>query len=235
MILETVRAVTYSTCLHIHFKHPRLFRLLPNLLLFLALLIFKSASDLCTFLISILFFILYLFWQKIKRKQVLDFFGQKRYSQPKRTKLKYTWFLLSYFCLTFGLNLWGSSFLTFLPLYYYSYYSFSYSSFFFSFYHKQESLDREYISKYHLKIGVSDSVHFTTGQLDIVVTDINDNPPRFNQTYYSFDILENTERGVVVSSICKPNMIFYISLNWSFAFHSCFFISKTILSTSSLF
>lgn len=38
-------------------------------------------------------------------------------------------------------------------------------------------------------------------ELDITVNDLNDNTPEFNDTTYSFNVLENSEIGTVVNTV----------------------------------
>ncbi|KPM08462.1 Cadherin domain containing protein 3, partial [Sarcoptes scabiei] len=59
-------------------------------------------------------------------------------------------------------------------------------------------LDREKISKYHLIVMVSDDGHppqNTTVSFDLDVIDVNDNPPRFDQTVYHVTLPETIEIG----------------------------------------
>lgn len=59
-------------------------------------------------------------------------------------------------------------------------------------------LDREKISKYHLTVMVSDDGHppqNTTVSFDLDVIDVNDNPPRFDQTVYHVTLPETIEIG----------------------------------------
>ena len=44
------------------------------------------------------------------------------------------------------------------------------------------SLDRETKANYTLSVNASDGVHFCTANLSIILIDVNDNPPVFNQT-----------------------------------------------------
>ncbi|XP_030380643.1 cadherin-related tumor suppressor [Scaptodrosophila lebanonensis] len=65
----------------------------------------------------------------------------------------------------------------------------------------KDGLDRETKSRYNIRIRVSDGVQFTQAHIIIDVTDINDNPPLFSDSVYSFDIPENAERGYQVGRI----------------------------------
>ncbi|RWS13099.1 cadherin-related tumor suppressor-like protein [Dinothrombium tinctorium] len=65
----------------------------------------------------------------------------------------------------------------------------------------KNAVDRESRSKYVLEVKLSDGAFVSLRKLEVIVTDVNDNPPFFNQSSYSFDIPENTERGVVVGKI----------------------------------
>ncbi|XP_068963487.1 protocadherin gamma-A10-like [Petaurus breviceps papuanus] len=65
-------------------------------------------------------------------------------------------------------------------------------------------LDREQVSEYNITVTASDQGTpplFTITQLSLRITDINDNPPSFNQTSYSVYILENNPRGSSIYSM----------------------------------
>ncbi|KAH8409560.1 hypothetical protein KR222_008523 [Zaprionus bogoriensis] len=64
-----------------------------------------------------------------------------------------------------------------------------------------DSLDREMKSKYDIRIRVSDGVQYTESNVIILVEDTNDNPPIFEESVYSFDILENAPRGYQVGEL----------------------------------
>jgi len=65
-----------------------------------------------------------------------------------------------------------------------------------------QSLDKEVTSNYSLVIGCSDGSGFpATVSLAIQVLDINDNPPRFTQSEYSFSISENLQEDTTVGYI----------------------------------
>ena len=57
------------------------------------------------------------------------------------------------------------------------------------------SLDRETKAKYTLSVNASDGVHFCTANLSIILIDVNDNPPVFNQTNYNVSIPEDLPVG----------------------------------------
>lgn len=54
---------------------------------------------------------------------------------------------------------------------------------------------------YHLRVQVSDGIHFTNTTVEIEVTDSNDNAPQFNEVTYSFDIPENIAPGYSVGKV----------------------------------
>ena len=57
------------------------------------------------------------------------------------------------------------------------------------------SLDRETEANYTLGVNASDGVHFCTANLSIILIDVNDNPPVFNQTNYNVSIPEDLPVG----------------------------------------
>jgi len=66
-----------------------------------------------------------------------------------------------------------------------------------------EKLDRETISEYQLIITAIDSVSGVSSMvpLQIVVEDVNDNAPRFNQTVYTASVLESASLGTQVLQV----------------------------------
>ncbi|XP_058828867.1 fat-like cadherin-related tumor suppressor homolog isoform X4 [Topomyia yanbarensis] len=65
-------------------------------------------------------------------------------------------------------------------------------------------LDRESQSKYHLKAHVQDRDHpgwECSSQIEIVITDLNDNPPDFSMNPYSVTLPEDAEVGTLVTKI----------------------------------
>ncbi|CDW51826.1 Laminin G 2 and EGF and Cadherin and Laminin EGF domain containing protein [Trichuris trichiura] len=66
------------------------------------------------------------------------------------------------------------------------------------------SLDRETIAIYNLTaIAVDKGQPPLLGQASVIVTvtDVNDNPPKFQQDQYQFDVKENTPRGTVIGHL----------------------------------
>ncbi|XP_067132550.1 cadherin-related tumor suppressor-like isoform X1 [Centruroides vittatus] len=64
-----------------------------------------------------------------------------------------------------------------------------------------KKLDRENSSEYFLQLIASDGVREGYSTLIIQVMDINDNYPEFDNQVYSFDILENAQKGSVIGSV----------------------------------
>ena len=67
-----------------------------------------------------------------------------------------------------------------------------------------QSLDRETKSFYQLKIIAADKglpPLNSTAELSITVDDINDNPPKFNQSLYTTTISENVPEGTIILTV----------------------------------
>lgn len=65
-------------------------------------------------------------------------------------------------------------------------------------------LDRENQSRYHLVAHVQDRDHFgweCSSQIEIVVTDLNDNAPQFSMQSYSVTLPEDAEVGTLVTKV----------------------------------
>lgn len=66
------------------------------------------------------------------------------------------------------------------------------------------SLDREKQSKYLLTAHVHDKEHTTwecSSQIELIISDLNDNPPVFSLPYYSVSMPEDVEIGTLVTKI----------------------------------
>ena len=60
----------------------------------------------------------------------------------------------------------------------------------------KKGLDRETVPRYNLTVNVTDSGGRSSSRdLTVIVTDENDNVPRFDPTSYPVDIVENTNAG----------------------------------------
>ena len=65
-------------------------------------------------------------------------------------------------------------------------------------------LDRETTAKYNLTIGVKDASNKETiAYVPIVITDINDNAPKFDQNTYTGNIMENEAKGILLAICLK--------------------------------
>ena len=62
-------------------------------------------------------------------------------------------------------------------------------------------LDREEQSVYTLTVTASDGVHTTASKVTVEVTDVNDEQPTFTQPWYSFEVAEDTQTGMLVGQI----------------------------------
>ena len=65
-------------------------------------------------------------------------------------------------------------------------------------------LDRETQSKYEFTVRIRDTEIESkecTSQVDIILLDVNDNPPKFLLPYYSVSIMENSQIGTVITKI----------------------------------
>ena len=64
-----------------------------------------------------------------------------------------------------------------------------------------KSLDRETIPRYNLTVTVTDAANgggdgqSSSKNLSVIVTDVNDNAPRFHPDSYSVNVTENTKAG----------------------------------------
>lgn len=65
----------------------------------------------------------------------------------------------------------------------------------------RQALDREAISKYLLTIVASDGQYTTTCQIDITVSDQNDNDPVFEKSKYEKLLFENAPPGTLVVKV----------------------------------
>lgn len=57
------------------------------------------------------------------------------------------------------------------------------------------SLDRELVPRYNLTVTVTDQGSSSSRNLSVIVTDENDNAPRFNPAAYSANVTENRNVG----------------------------------------
>ena len=65
-------------------------------------------------------------------------------------------------------------------------------------------LDRETTAKYNLTIGVKDASNKETiAYVPIVITDINDNVPKFDQSTYTGNVMENRATGMLLDACLK--------------------------------
>ncbi|XP_040574168.2 LOW QUALITY PROTEIN: cadherin-related tumor suppressor-like [Lepeophtheirus salmonis] len=64
-----------------------------------------------------------------------------------------------------------------------------------------KSVDREKKSSLEVLVTASDGKHTSEWKKNIQVLDVNDNPPVFVSTHFSFDILETSERGTIIGRI----------------------------------
>ena len=65
-------------------------------------------------------------------------------------------------------------------------------------------LDRETTPVYHLHIKASDMGHprhTSYTNLTVTLVDVNDNPPRFQQSIYEVDILEGNDPNILVTQV----------------------------------
>ena len=74
----------------------------------------------------------------------------------------------------------------------------------------RSALDRETVREYNLGITASDSGLYrltASTTVNIVVVDVNDNPPRFEQAVYNVDIEENRQSNsqVIVVRATDPD------------------------------
>ncbi|CAH8465179.1 unnamed protein product [Schistosoma turkestanicum] len=66
------------------------------------------------------------------------------------------------------------------------------------------SFDREFISKITVWITCSDygiPPRNSTGSVSVRISDVNDEPPKFSQKHYYFNVNENTELGTIINKI----------------------------------
>ncbi|WAQ98689.1 FAT-like protein, partial [Mya arenaria] len=63
------------------------------------------------------------------------------------------------------------------------------------------TLDRETIARYTLNVTANDGLQTSHCMVRINVNDVNDNAPKFDQSFYSFDIPEDTAIGTTVGSV----------------------------------
>ncbi|KAJ8298114.1 hypothetical protein KUTeg_024645 [Tegillarca granosa] len=64
-----------------------------------------------------------------------------------------------------------------------------------------KSLNREERKEYELIIGASDGINSAQTMVQILVQDLNDNPPKFSRAIYSFDLPENTVKGTTLGRV----------------------------------
>lgn len=65
----------------------------------------------------------------------------------------------------------------------------------------RKSLNREERKEYELIIGASDGINSAQTMVQILVQDLNDNPPKFSRAIYSFDLPENTVKGTTLGRV----------------------------------
>ena len=69
-------------------------------------------------------------------------------------------------------------------------------------------LDRETTALYNLTVSVTDaSSKETTAHIPIIITDVNDNAPKFDYNRYTGSIMENKAKGIIAGTIFKSNVI----------------------------
>ncbi len=62
-------------------------------------------------------------------------------------------------------------------------------------------LDAEKQKEYLLEIQASDEIHVVSTKLKIVIEDVNDNPPRFEQQFYQVSLPEDTPGGASIVQV----------------------------------
>lgn len=62
-------------------------------------------------------------------------------------------------------------------------------------------MDRETNKKHTLVVQASDGVQTSTATVVVTVTDINDSPPTFKQSLYTFDVPEDTAVGTTLGRV----------------------------------
>ena len=66
------------------------------------------------------------------------------------------------------------------------------------------ALDRETTAKYNLTVSVTDASNKeTTAHIPIVITDVNDNAPKFDYNRYTGSIVENRVKGTILCAVFK--------------------------------